>query len=511
MKMKVMKRFSSILLALVMMLAMVMTVSATRPTEGADTPTQPEGEGTPTTTTQGTSENTRGSITINNTIEGQTYAIYRIFDLESFNSDNKAYSYKVAEKWQAFFATTEAQAYAKANEDGYVSWVGENTDSRAAELAQLALQYAKENGIAADGTEVAGGETVAFSDLPLGYYLVDSTVGTLCVLTTTNPTQNIEDKNEGPSIEKEVEDTKGEAPSWGESNTANIGETVNFRATISVPKSGAEGYVMHDKMSSGLTFVNDSVKVELNGTEVDAAYYNYQVVAPGSEADDPCTFEVVFSQDFCDSLKADDKIVITYSAVLNKDAVIAGNGNTNDVQLKYGENHDIDGGSDQTKTYTYEFGLVKVDGDKELLTGAEFELYTTAEGGEAIKLVKEGDTYRLATAEDAEDTTTTTIEAGNVTIKGLGNGTYWLEETKAPDGYNKLSERQSFTIADKSDEVSMNGDIYGQGGLAVMNQTGTELPSTGGIGTTIFYVVGGILVVGAVVLLVVKKRMSHQA
>ncbi len=508
MKMKVMKRFSSILLALVMMLAMVMTVSAT----------QPEGEDTPTATTQGTSANTRGSITINNTIEGQTYAIYRIFDLESFNSTTDSYSYKVAEKWQAFFATTEAQAYAKANEDGYVSWVGENTDSRAAELAKLALQYAKNNGIAADGTEVAGGENVAFPELPLGYYLVDSTVGTLCVLTTTNPTQNIEDKNEGPSIEKEVKDEKKELKEneteedrWGEQSTANIGDTVEFRATISVPKSGAEGYVMHDKMSSGLTFVNDSVKVELNGTEVDAAYYNYQVVAPGSEADDPCTFEVVFSQDFCDSLKADDKIVITYSAVLNKDAVIAGNGNTNDVQLKYGENHDIDGGSDQTKTYTYKFGLVKVDGDKELLTGAEFELYTTAEGGEAIKLVKEGDTYRLATAEDAEDTTTTTIEAGNVTIKGLGNGTYWLEETKAPDGYNKLSERQSFTIADKSDEVSMNGDIYGQGGLAVMNQTGTELPSTGGIGTTIFYVVGGILVVGAVVLLVVKKRMSHQA
>ena len=121
MKMKVMKRFSSILLALVMMLAMVMTVSATETTqsEGADTPTttQPEGEDTPTATTQGTSENTRGSITINNTIEGQTYAIYRIFDLESFNSTTDSYSYKVAEKWQAFFATNEAQAYEKANED----------------------------------------------------------------------------------------------------------------------------------------------------------------------------------------------------------------------------------------------------------------------------------------------------------------------------------------------------------------------------------------------------------
>ena len=487
-----MKRFSSILLALVMMLAMVMTVSATE----VDT------------STQGTSENTRGSITINNTIKEQTYSIYRIFDLESFNSATNSYSYKVAEKWQAFFATTEAQAYAEANDDGYVSWVGENTDSRAAELAKLALQYAKDHNIAADGTEVAGGETVAFSDLPLGYYLVDSTVGTLCVLTTTNPTQDIQDKNEGPSIEKEVEDTKGEAPSWGESNTANIGETVNFRATISVPKNGAEGYVMHDKMSSGLTFVEDSVKVKLNETEVDAA--NYEVVAPGSE-DDPCTFEVVFTQDFCDSLKADDTIVITYSAVLNEDAVIAGDGNTNDVQLKYGENHDIDGGSDQTKTYTYEFGLVKVDGSEKLLEGAEFELYTTEEGGVAVKLVKEGNVYRLATDDDADETTTTTIEAGNVIIEGLGNGTYWLEETKAPDGYNKLSERQSFTIADNSNTVTMDGDVYEAGGLAVKNQTGTELPSTGGIGTTIFYVVGGILVVGAVVLLVVKKRMSHQA
>ena len=145
------------------------------------------------------------------------------------------------------------------------------------------------------------------------------------------------------------------------------------------------------------------------------------------------------------------------------------------------------------------------------MNGAEFKLYDAKTEGNEIALIDEGNgVYRVATAAEkaAEGFVSATIKAGKVTIKGLDSGTYYLEETKAPAGYNVLAERVEVKIDHANLTATVEGDTYVSGGVQVINKTGAELPSTGGIGTTIFYVVGGLLVVAAGVLLVTRKRMS---
>ena len=209
-----------------------------------------------------------GSITINNAVVGQTYTIYRVFDLESYNAQTNAYAYKINNAWKAFAQTTDAQKnYIKLDDQGYVTWVGDATDARAAEFARLALAYAKENEIAEVDSKKADADTVTFTGLALGYYLIDTTTGTLCALDTTNSTVNVEEKNTEPSVDKEVKENS--TKQFGKNNDANIGDTIEFQATITAGK-GAENYVLHDKMSEGLTFNQDSVNVTLNGTIVAA-------------------------------------------------------------------------------------------------------------------------------------------------------------------------------------------------------------------------------------------------
>ena len=160
------------------------------------------------------------------------------------------------------------------------------------------------------------------------------------------------------------------------------------------------------------------------------------------------------------------------------------------------------------------FDIIKTDSSKKVLTGAKFELYDAVTGGSKIDLVKVSDgVYRVATATEksTEGFTSAVIEAGKATVKGLdANTIYWLEETEAPAGYNKLASRVRVEIEEANLTTTMTGDTWatGNGGVQITNQAGTELPSTGGMGTTIFYVLGSILAVGAIVLLVTKKRMS---
>lgn len=190
-------------------------------------------------------------------------------------------------------------------------------------------------------------------------------------------------------------------------------------------------------------------------------------------------------------------------------AVIYPGPNTNETKLVYGEGSETTW--DKTETFTYQFDLVKTKTDKTVLDGAEFKLYDAKTGGNEIALIDESNgVYRVATAAEkaAEGFVSATIKAGKVTIKGLDSGTYYLEETKAPAGYNVLAERVEVKIDHANLTATVEGDTYVSGGVQVINQTGAELPSTGGIGTTIFYVVGGLLVVAAGVLLVTRKRMS---
>lgn len=448
-----------------------------------------------------------GTITINGTERGHTYSAYQILVLESYDTGAGAYSYKANSNWATWLATQTQ--YVSIDDQGYVTWV-KNADVAA--FAKAALAHAEDapTPIEPTATKTADSTTVEFTNLNLGYYLVDTTVGTLCALDTTDADMTVNEKNEIPPVKKEVqEDSTGD---WGDENTAEVGDTVNFRTTVTA-QPGAQSYVLHDEMSEGLTFDPTSVKVKVAGQDLAAA--NYTINTTGLS--DECDFEIVFEQIYLDTITTDTDIVVTYSAVLNENAVIYDEANTNRTKLEFGEGNRYETTWDDTKTYSFMFDIVKTDDDNILLDGAEFELYTAETGGEKIALVDEGNgVYRVATDEEksADDFTSAVIVAkdGRATVKGLDdNTTYWLEETKAPDGYNKLNGRVEVEFGVKENiSTSMTENTWqeGDGGIHVVNKAGSLLPTTGGMGTTIFYVAGGIIVVAAAGTLVYRKRME---
>lgn len=434
---------------------------------------------------------TDGKITVTNATENQTYEIYQIFDLQSYDADKNHYSYTVAPAWEAF---VETQAGVDVDDDGFVS-INDTFD--AAEFAKAAIAYAQaeETKIAPTATKTAEGTTVEFAGLSLGYYLVDSTTGTLCSLDTTNPTVEIEDKNPAPSVDKNI--VEGEAET--KENDANIGDTVNFEITVTL-QPGAENYVLHDVLSDGLTLNDDIV------ADIDAAYYN---VTKGLE--DGCDFELAFTKAYLDTITEETVVTVTYSAVLNENATTEATGNTNEVKLVYGEENDLETDPVKTVTKTYEFDIVKTDSDAVVLDGAKFELYDEAD--EKIALIDLGNgEYRVA--KDGEENTVTEINAGVANIYGIDAGSYYLKETAAPAGYNEIKDNIAVEVtANNNATVETVDEVekWTAGGIQVINKTGAELPATGGIGTTIFYVVGALLVVGAVIVLVAKKRMKVEA
>lgn len=480
--MKTLKRLSSMLLAVLMVMAMAIPAFATQ-------------EGTLT----------GGSITINDAVPGQTYNAYQILYLESYNKDAGAYAYKANSAWETWLRTQTS--YVSFDSQGYVTWV-ENAD--AAKFAKLAQVEAAK--MTADATATAPaaeeGETyssVEFNNLKLGYYLVDTSLGALCSLDTTNPSVKMFEKNEVPTVEKQVkEDSTG---NFGGSNTAQIGDTVEFKTTIHA-KKGAQNYVLHDELSNGLTLNSSTIKVQVSGTDLDST--NYSVSS--SDLKDSCDFEITFTNDYLATITTDTDIVVTYSATLNENAVISNESNTNKTWLDYGDSSTTSEAS--TNTDTFKFDIIKTDSSYKVLDGAKFELYNKESGGDKISLVKEVDgTYRVATTDEigAEGFESAIIEAGKVTVKGLDSDTYWLEETKAPDGYNKLAGRVEVKIENGNLTTTMTGDTWaeGNGGVQITNKTGAELPSTGGMGTTIFYIAGTVLVLGAGLVLVTRRRMSR--
>lgn len=484
--MKQVKRFASLLLVLIMTLALAVP---------------------------GLAAEEKGSITINDAFVDQTYSIYKIFDLESYNSVG-AYAYKVNKEWSGFIDQSNIKGvYVKVDDLGYVTWVPSPDDDTAkATFAKLALEYAKTNDIAAvdskkvekDGDKI--NREIKFEGLELGYYLIDSSVGTLCVLNTTKPDIPVNEKNTLPNIEKKVqEDSTG---IYGPKNDADIGQTVNFQTTITA-NAGAENYVVHDRMSAGLTF-SAVTGVTLNGTTVRAYYekdgetiINYTVVTEGLADGD--TFEVRFTQNFCDTLTDKDEIIISYTATLNENAVVADAGNTNNTSLTYGDDNTKT--CTPTTTYTWKVGIFKYTGPDTPLADAKFTLSKNANGIDPISLVSKGsNVYRVAKAgEDSTITEITTDSTGKFTIVGLDSGTYYLTETDAPQGYNKLADPITVVINDAGN-TKVNNTTVNE--VKVENKSGSELPTTGGMGTTVFYVLGGALMLGAVVLFITKKRMN---
>lgn len=439
---------------------------------------------------------TKGSIKIDHTVSGETYTIYRMFKLDSYNAESNTYSYTVEPAWKPFFQDGVAGSeYITLDRQNHPTWnAAKSQDSDKADFAKLALKWATENKVsAAAASQTSTGSDVIFSHLDLGYYLVDSSLGALCGLNTTNPDVTITEKNGQPTIEKQVKN----GDTWGTTNDAKIGDTVEYKVEIKVA-DGAQKYTVTDTMSKGLTFNSGSLKVTANGAQTT----NY-TLTPTENG-----FTLELPESYVSNLTKGTVILVTYNATLNKKAVIDGDGNTNEVTLSYG-NHQSTVPSKVT-TKSYQFDLVKVDGTtNKLLDGAEFEL---ADGNTKLSFVKDDDgNYRVAAAGEDGATTTITVKNGKVNIYGLAGKTYTLTETKAPDGYNKLVTPETVNLTDGSmASATIESETYVDGGVVVKNNAGTVLPSTGGMGTTLFYVVGGGLMVAALVLLITKKRMEHK-
>ena len=462
-----------------------------------------------------------GTITINKAAKGETYKIYRILDLESYSGNNFAYKVRTYESsstynWSTFIKDTDiANNYVKID-NNYVTWIGEETAERKTNFIKKALEYAHPSDtstskIEADATEVANGETVKFENLSLGYYLIESSTGTLCALDTTHKDISIDEKNNIPSVEKKVKKADG---TWGDNNTASIGDKVEFKTTITA-QPGARRYVLHDKMDEGLTFDINSVQVKLkknDGTTENAVEDSaFEVKSSELENPNPCTFHVEFTQAFCNTLKANDQIIVTYSATLNEKAVIAGEGNKNETWLKYGDSSTTTHSTTTTKTFELPvFKYTMKNSTEKALAGATFTLSKNNTGAEPIKLVNgKNNIYRVATTDETNTMTeVTTTDSGKFTIEGLSAGTYYLTETKQPDGYNKLSAPITVVI-DENGNITVNDQTSSVTEVKVLNNTGTILPTTGGNGTSLIYFLGAVLALVSGVVLITKQRMKN--
>ena len=432
------------------------------------------------------------SITISNAVQGETYKAYKLLDLESYDASNNLYVYKATAAWKEFFQTGAGASYITVDSQDYAVWknTASKDDANLKALIDAALAYAEDKNIAPTATQTAGNTSVTFNNLDLGYYLVNSSVGTLCELNTVYQNLTIVDKNEKPDVDKNIVEGTGK----GTSNDVQIGDTVNYEVIVHA-KKGAKNYVLHDTMSKGLTFNKDSVAIDglTAGTD-------YTLVT--DSLSDGCTFEIQFTDSYLKRLTSDTDITVTYTATLNENAVVKTAANTNKVVLKYGDQSTVE---KETKTYTYRLTVVKKNADEtKKLKGAIFKLSTDEDGNQTLKFTEKNGQY-VVDPNGAIETITTT-ESGTFTIVGLDAKEYYLTETVAPAGYNKLAEPIKLVVS--RDNVKKDGEVLTNDTLTVTNQSGTLLPGTGGIGTTIFYVIGGLLMAAAAVLLITKKRMN---
>ena len=452
-----------------------------------------------------------GSITVQGAVNGESYSIYKIFDVTGYDMTTKPHkiTYKVTDGWASFFEKGNPGAnYVTLDSKNQIS--GTTLDSSTApEFAAAAITWAKDSNhnIKATDSKTANKDSVTFTNVADGYYLVDTSLGALCSLdNVTGNAAKISEKNKVPSVEKKVKS----GDNYDSSNSAKIGDTVEYKTTITINGS-VEKVVLHDKMDAGLTFNETSVKVKVDGADVAADSYTLKKSA---ELSDSCTFEIEFKDSYIAGLATGTQIEVTYSATLNKNAVIGTTGNKNDTWLKYGNNGSV---TSETTTCSYSFDLVKTDSDGTLLAGAKFKLYADQDCTNEIKLVAdETNVYRVATTGETGVPYIETNANRALTIKGLkGTTAYYLKEIEAPKGYNELENAFAFNIASAniSSNLSDTSNKWDEGkstGIHIINNAGTTLPSTGGMGTTVFYVVGGGLMAVAVVLLVTKKRMENK-
>ena len=499
--MKTIKRSIALVLAMILTLAMSVTVFAA---PNAD-------------------QNTF-SLTLNKAVKGHTYEAYQI--LSGDLSADKATLSNI--KWGE--GITEAgQTALGGDAAGYAKKLADmgNNSSELKEQAQI---------IGANLASASGSVTVTdpdaknvISNLKPGYYLIkdkdDSLQGqesyTEFILHVTDDV-NADVKADVPSVEKKVKDTNdttGETTGWQDSADYDIGDDVPFQLTATLANN-IESYKTYslkfnDTLSKGLDYNNDAV-IKLGNKDI-TSYFTPSYDATAKTLTFTCDDILAFGA------KNSDKIVVEYTAKLNENAVIGAAGNPNKVDLEFSNNPNNGGEGDRGKTpedkvivFTYKLTVNKVDKDNKPLTGAEFSLFkkVKVDGKDELQLV------------EVKKILSTNAEGTVFGFTGLDDGTYVLRETKTPDGYNSI-EDQTFTISAKHDENSddpkltaLTGDVAsgsiinlgvmlekGELSTDVVNNKGSVLPSTGGAGRVAIYVIGAILVLGGGIVLVTKKRV----
>lgn len=504
-----MKRIFTLMLALMMVLALSVTAFAAGPY----------------------------TITINNSAADHTYEAYQIFagDLETANGKtvltNITWGSGVTAQGQAALGDAAAKAESLTTEE----------DARA--FARAVAPY-----LTNPAESTAGNGTYTIANLDSGYYLVKDKDNTLtnaddfytAYLMKVVGNMTAAPKGDKPTLNKQIK--HNESGEWGVVGDNQIGDTVEFRTITKVPNTAGYtkyDYIIHDTMSAELTSnVTSSadVTIKVNDTTVLTTEY-YIVTATGNSFS--ATVDIL--QAIADGkMNANDQLYTYYTGVLNADAKVYDEGKQdNEAYLEYSNNPHVDtekGKTPEKKVYdwTFKMGINKVNENGGQLTGAKFALSKNgtlkvadmncdAEGipaatTELIGMVKLSDgVYRVATDGDAN--VVYVVDAGNPVIKGLDDAVdYYLYETKAPAGYNLLSEPVHFKISAAYNEDGSNyTDVTVTVGAAaasntlsanVVNKSGSTLPETGGIGTTIFYVLGSLLVVGAGVVLITRKRMG---
>ena len=431
----------------------------------------------------------KGTITINKAIVNESYNIYKVLDLETYDKVNNHYIYRAASGWETFLdGATDYLEARNENGDKYYVWKDGVDKSMAKEFAEKAYKYAKDNNTPTM-TKKAISTSVVFDNLDLGYYLVDSSVGALLHLTTTNPTATVNEKNTlNPNVDKNVlENSTGV---YGKENDDIIGSTIKYKTTITTG-AGYGNYVLYDVMNKGLTFNANSVEVKIGDEVVESTNYTVKTDVTGY------TFVIEFKDEFILKQPKNTNIDVYYTATLNKDATIEGDGNINETFLKYGNNIETD--KKKTITYTYAFEIIKTNKEGVELTGAEFILLDKL--GNEIKVIlkdEETKTYRIATGNEIG----VNIKAGKATIEGLDKDSYKLKEVVSPEGYNKLTSPVEFRVNGKTNVTIIERTL-----VNVINYTGSELPETGGIGTKLFITSGLSLVLICGLVLVTKLRL----